>query len=398
MGLISKWIGVDDLANTIRERDTAKAVALELTKSAATRPIPVQSFPTVDDFRFESQKMAVAKLSRDVFSKMGSSFTERLGEAHAPVKKAMEELFAAIHAAHVAKNKQGDNPIKAYAEIYSKTELGKAGLELAGFSTEDKVATNLNRALDGLLSCSPKRIVAAFQKNALEAGWAFVSGYNCLIDHLAGEYPRCRGGIYGSRLNYSDVIQIADEILATLRATSTLIDDLQRRYDMLEALQAELRNDVNSTEISKICDAIYGSIKDTNAVGTSHTDAPWWKRLFNGAAELTGVKQMTSYLVGGLALLSAPGAQFQGQLAREQRVRVFFSTGLMLHEGWCEWSQQNEDIVLPNLRILFGLKSDYVANRIVSLCDLITANGYTLEKLPNQFDKLLRMEAPGGSN
>ncbi len=41
----------------------------------------------------------------------------------------------------------------------------------------------------------------------------------------------------------------------------------------------------------------------------------------------------------------------------------------------------NREVVTPNLKILFALKNDFISNRILSLCDLVTVNGYGLADL-----------------
>jgi len=49
----------------------------------------------------------------------------------------------------------------------------------------------------------------------------------------------------------------------------------------------------------------------------------------------------------------------------------------------------NEEIVIPNLKVMFALKCDFVANRVISIMDIINTNGYTLEELPKRFESLL---------
>jgi hypothetical protein len=90
--------------------------------------------------------------------------------------------------------------------------------------------------------------------------------------------------------------------------------------------------------------------------------------------------------IGGLSVLTqllfgVTGALFQGQLARENRIRIFVATASMLRTSWKEWSRMNAEIVEPNLRIMFALKNDFVSNRILCLCDLVAVNGYELNDL-----------------
>ena len=71
----------------------------------------------------------------------------------------------------------------------------------------------MKRALEQLLACSPKKVVGNFQEFSLEIRLAYVWHYNKLIDTLAEKFPRCRAGIFASRLNYSDVLHISEEVL-----------------------------------------------------------------------------------------------------------------------------------------------------------------------------------------
>jgi hypothetical protein len=175
------------------------------------------------------------------------------------------------------------------------------------------------------------------------------------------------------------VIQISEEIMATLRATSTILDDVQRRYDLLEALQGELIHDFQSKEINEIWAAVKASYTDSKE-GIAGEDAGWWVRM---------VGRSVGAISWATAFLAAPQAQFQGQLARVHRVKVFIATSILLRHGWAEWSRTNEDVVVPNLRVMFALKCDFVANRILTITDLIGTNGYALEALPGKIESAL---------
>lgn len=313
-------------------------------KDAAVRPIPVQTFPITDDTRFEKEKQEVAVNAGKRIGTEGKKFITRLNEAHLPVERRMEKFFSLID----KHNEDGSN--------------GEA----------------MDAALKEFLDCSPKHVVAAFQKHALEIGVMFVRDFNELIDLMAREFPRCRGGIYTFRLNYADAIQISDEIIATLRATSTMLEDVQRRHDLLEALQGELLNDFGTTEIETIWAAVKGSFKDS-VKGMADEDDSWLKKMLGGGV---------GALSWAMAVLAVPQTQFQGQLARARRIKVFLATSILMRHGWDQWSKANEDIVRPNLNVMFALKCDYVANRFISLCDLVTANGYSLANLPGKIKEL----------
>jgi hypothetical protein len=233
----------------------------------------------------------------------------------------------------------------------------------------------LQDSLDKLMICSPKRVVANFQKYSLEIGWAYICAYNQLIDSLARRFPRCRAGIYAARLNYSDVIQISEEVLATLRVTFTVLEDIQRRYELLESLQSGLKADLESADIGKIFEAVKGSFSDLIEIGKE--DDGFFSKLF----KRTGTVLAVAPLVAASAALAVPSAQFQGQLAREQRLKVFIATSALVRMGWAEWLKMNKEVVGPNLEILFLLKKDFGANRVISLCDLVTVNGYELADL-----------------
>lgn len=176
------------------------------------------------------------------------------------------------------------------------------------------------------------------------------------------------------------MIQISEEIIATLRATSTVLDDVQRRYDLLEALQGELLSDLQLHEIKQIWEAVKGSFSDTFS-GIVDKDDSWWQKVLKAPV---GVGAGT--IAWAMAVVSAPQAQFQGQLARVHRVKVFIATSILLRHGWAEWSRMNEEIVIPNLKVMFALKCDFVANRVITITDLISTNGYSLEGLREQFD------------
>jgi hypothetical protein len=241
---------------------------------------------------------------------------------------------------------------------------------------------SLKRAMVDFLQCSPKNVIAAFQRQSLEAGLAFVHRFNQLIDLLAKEYPRCRSGIFASRLNYSDAVQISEEVISTLRTTSTMLDDVQRRHDLLEALQGELVGDLHSKEIQIIWNAIGESFKD--ALNLANKEDGFLTTLIKSA---TGAALAPLSLA--MAAVSVPTAQFHGHLAREHRIKVFVATSLLLKLGWEKWSRSNQEIVIPNLKVMFALKCDFVQNRILSLADLISNNGNSLEQLPEKVESVL---------
>ena len=81
---------------------------------------------------------------------------------------------------------------------------------------------------------------------------------------------------------------------------------------------------------------------------------------------------------------------FQGELARERRVKVFIATSVLLQQGWVEWSRMNQEIVIPNLTVMFNLKSDFVQNRLLSITDLITTNGYSLEGIDEKIESAIK--------
>lgn len=358
MNLLLKLFGMDDLSERLAAVDSS------LKNAAAGRPIPVQTFPVNDDIRFEKEKQQTALVAAKQFLTAGKEFIDKLNDAHRPVDDKLKKFFALID---------------QHVENGTKKNADAEGGEVAVKENDGDKGAALNQAMKELLDCSPKRVIAAFQKYSLEAGVAFVHDFNRVIDELARQYPRCRGGIYASRLNYSDVIQISEETLATLRATSTILDDVQRRYDLLEALQGELIHDLQSDEINEIWAAIKASYTDSKE-GIGGENTGWWKKM---------VGTSIGAISWATAFLAAPQAQFQGQLARGHRVKVFIATSILLRHGWAEWSRTNEDVVVPNLRVMFALKCDYVANRILSITDVISTNGYSLTELPMKIESTL---------
>lgn len=285
----------------ISTSDRIAALNSSLQKSGA-RPIPVQTFPITDDFSFETEKQMAAKKSAAYFAEIGLKFINKFSQADEPVDRSLAVFFSQV-----------DEFVKA--------------------PTSDNEP--LKRAMTDFFECSPKNVIAAFQQQSLEAGLAFVQKFNQLIDLLAKEYPRCRAGIFASRLNYSDAVQISEEVLSTLRTTSTMLDDVQRRHDLLEALQGELVGDLHSQEIQIICNSIVASFKDT--LNWSNPNDGFFKSALKSA---TGVA--IAPLALAMAMVSAPSAQFQGQLAREHRIKVFIATSILLKLGWEKWSGSNQ--------------------------------------------------------
>ena len=92
------------------------------------------------------------------------------------------------------------------------------------------------------------------------------------------------------------------------------------------------------------------------------------------------------------SILAIPSLQIHGQMQRTQRVLIYFSTVEMFHEGWQEWRKVSKEIIEPNLKIMFKLKQDYFHNQIICICDLITYNGYSLEGLFNEINKMYTTE------
>ena len=72
---------------------------LNLTlRDSSVRPIPVQTFPLQDDFRFEEQKQKLGYAAARRFVEVGDSFAGKLADAHKPVSQAMEKpaLLASV--------------------------------------------------------------------------------------------------------------------------------------------------------------------------------------------------------------------------------------------------------------------------------------------------------------
>ena len=316
---------------------------------SGARPIPVQTFPITDDFQFEKEKQLAAHTSAKLFVDIGNKFIERFSQADKPVGRSLAKFFSMI-----------DDHIKA----------------------PGKDNESLKRAMEDFLQCSPKNVIAEFQKQSLEAGIAIVQKFNLLIDQLAKEYPRCRSGIFASRLNYSDAVQISEEVLSTLRTTSTMLDDVQRRHDLLEALQGEVVGDLHSKEIQMIWNAVCESMKDS--FNWADKQDGFFTSMLKTAA---GVASTPISLA--MAALLAPSAQFQGVLARQHRMKVFVATSVLLKLGWEKWSRSNQEIVIPNLKAMFALKCDFVQNRIITISDLISINGYSLDQLPKKIETVL---------
>lgn len=333
--------------NGTREHSSSLSKNLEQLKSC---PIPVQTFPLVDNFEWEDEKNAAAVLAVKSFDGIQDVAIKQFSAAHDTVDRAFCEFFELL-------DKYGDKVDR------SKTQL-------------------LKDALDKLIACSPKKVVGNFQKLSLDIGWAYVASYNSLIDALAGKYPRCRAGIFGSRLNYADVLQISEEVLATLRATSTVLEDVQRRYDLLEGLQAEFKADADWTEMSKLWEAMKGCYTDTEK--HLNPDGAWYKKVLSVP---------TGGLMFAMGAAALPNAQFQGQLSREQRTKVFIATAAMVKQGWSEWLKLNREVVAPNLQIMFALKGDFAQNKMLGLCDVLTTNGYSLDGLTSHLTQVLGNKA-----
>lgn len=313
---------------------------LERRKSANTPalPISVQPFPVVDDFTFESEKKEVTKIAEPYFCDYERHFIQDLSG--------------------VSKEIIGHN-----ASFFSN--LDNAVRDQRAFRQF------LKKALDELLACSPKKIMAEFQKKSLEAGWSYVKGYNQIVDELASLFPRCRAGIFSARLKYSDVIQISDEILTTLRTCQTLMEDLQRRYDILESLQNSLLADLEHTECEKIVKAAKETFADNKRYGAADDS--------DIAQKITSVFMQPITAFGDA--MSLPALQIQGQMQRTERIMVFFATADMFRQGWMEWQNLCKEIIEPNLKIMFELKRDFFKNQMLCLCDIASYNGYSLQGL-----------------
>jgi len=305
-------------------------------------PIAVQTFPTTDDFTFEKEKQSAASLSGYLFESYEREFLQRLSSVHEQVESHMTDFFDSISRAYTSKGK--------------------------------KRAKYVSDALEELAACSPKKILAEFQRQSLVAGWAYVSVFNATIDRLAEAFPRCRAGIFATRLKYSDVLQISSEITETLRACSTLIDDLQRRYEMLESLQKDVQTDIETPESEIIVAAVKETFRD---------NARYGKDAAAGVDDI--VKKLTSYVMQPVTALgdalAIPSLQIQGQMLRTRRMVVFLETAKMLAEGWNDWKTASSEIIIPNLNVMFSLKRDFFQNQVLCLCDIVTCNGYELSNL-----------------
>lgn len=305
-------------------------------------PIAVQTFPTLDDFTYEKEKLEVAGLSGFLFEQYEAEFLKRLSDAHKDVERHMTAFLDAIGCA-----------CRTHGKIRAR---------------------HVSDALKEISACSPKRILAEFQRQSLIAGWAYVSVFNTAIDKLAEMFPRCRAGIFASRLKYSDVLQISEEIMETLRACSTLIDDLQRRYETLEALQKDVQTDIETPEAEIIITAMKESFADNSRYGRDATE---------GIDDL--VKKATRCLLQPLTAvgdaMALPTLQIQGQMQRTRRMVVFLETAKLLAEGWRDWKSASQEIITPNLKVMFALKRDFFQSQMLCLCDIVTCNGYALNNV-----------------
>ena len=303
-------------------------------------PIAVQAFPMVDNFEYESEKQLVTTIAEPYFQHYEETFSRTLTTAADSV---------VLH---------NSNFHKYLLNAFDQNNNEKDHYEI-----------NMKKSLDELLACSPKKIVAEYQKYSLEAGWAYVQGYNAIIDELANCFPRCRAGIFQSRLKYSDVIQISDEILTTLRPCQIIMEDLQRRYELLEALQNHIAADLEYTECEKIMNAAKKTFADNHKYGQ---DQGFLKKM------ISLIMQPVTAIGDAMAI---PTLQIQGQIQREDRLEVFLTTADMLQDGWKEWCDINKQLIEPHLKIMFELKRDYFKNQIISILDMATYNGYSLKGL-----------------
>lgn len=314
-------------------------------------PIAVQTFPTTDNFSFEPEKQAVANLAETFFASYENEFSTRLSTVHEEVGRHMSAFIQNI-----------------------RNVSSASGAERRSF---------VSRALGDLSACSPKLVLAEFQKQSLIAGWVYVTIFNRAIDRLAELFPRCRAGIYASRLKYSDVLQISSEITETLKSCSTLIDDLQRRYESLESLQNDIRADIETPEAEMIFAAMKETFADNKRYGEAHESESENKGWFKAAlGKVRGtVLQPVTALGDAMAL---PSLQIQGQMQRTRRMVVFLETAKVLSTGWDDWRKASKEIILPNLSVMFLLKRDFFRNQMICLCDTITCNGYELENVAQQ--------------
>ena len=315
-------------------------------------PLPVQTFPLIEDTRWEEQKRNAAHLAEQMLGSPDNHFIALLADAEKTVRTHTQTFFKEItHAA----DSEGDERRKA-----------------------------VRRSLDNLLACSPKKIIASYQRHALEVGWSYIYTFNRMVDGLAEWYPRCRSGIYASRLKYSDVIQVTEEVMATLRACSTLLEDLQRRYDLLEALQASVQADCDDPACDKIWRAFKATLAECHKFfGESDEDDGLVKRALK---KLGGIVTVPGQATAAMA--AATTAQFNEQMARDQRLMVFIKTAGMFCEAWEEWQDASRRIVAPNLKVLFALKRDYVRHQVLCMCDLANYNSYPMDGV---CDRLLKL-------
>ena len=82
--------------------------------------------------------------------------------------------------------------------------------------------------------------------------------------------------------------------------------------------------------------------------------------------------------------MSFPALQIQGQMQRTRRMYVFLETAKVLSSGWDDWRKASQEIILPNLSVMFLLKRDFFRNQMICLCDTITCNGYALKNVAQQ--------------
>lgn len=314
------------------------------TSKAASLPISVQPYPVVDDMTYEGEKQLAMRFADPYF-------------------KEYEEHF--IGCLNAVNNEVLQHNVSFFKNLDNAAET----------SNSDERQKYLKSALSEVLTCSPKKIMSEFQKGSLEAGWAYVSGYNMIIDELARLFPRCRAGIFASRLKYSDVIQISDEILTTLRSCQTLMEDLQRRYEILESLQNHIQADLLHTECEKIMEAFKETFADNKRYELEE-NSNFFKKI--------GAKIMQPITALG-DIASLPALQIQGQMQRQDRSMVFLATADMFREGWVEWQETCESVIAPNLRVMFELKRDFFKNQLLCILDTASYNGYDLKNFSGIF-------------